>query len=517
MVLAPPAARAVIYPTLQPDTMYERHREVLLGEVTNIRAGGEELTITLQAVCKGTRQVGDRLVIAAQGDVRKSAAALVASGDLKLGAKWVGFAAPANRATPDAFTFFMASTNGIGAISATEPWRWERQDTGPGGGAEVPTLAGVWCGSIDQLWQLVLDIRDGRDYFPRYAYCRFQPDQLLLQLDKPARGVALYDLDGDGDLDLYLCTAAGDEVLLQVKPQDGKPTFRRATAYVGLPGLASRSVSVADANADGRADLLVDGRLLLAGPRVKDRFAAASTLLPTSAADKVHSCAFVELNGDGFPDVVVSQVGGGLRAYRNQGPDQAMLDVTAAMGLDAPACGAGGTGYFAAADVNGDGRDDLFYGAARGLLLVQDAGGRFVAQRGLEHVNLLSGRADTPGATGGAVFGPFLGPTLSDLIIPTEQNWLVLANASGKFVDVTAFGGEITEGSISHLASVAGDFDVDGHADFYTFSHARNGHNRLLLNRGYGMFMHADKHRRYDALFVGEAHQSGGQGGPSAT
>ena len=45
----------------------------------------------------------------------------------------------------------------------------------------------------------------------------------------------------------------------------------------------------------------------------------------------------------------------------------------------------------------------------------------------------------------------------------------------------------------------------------FTISAAENGHNRYIINRGYGSFMLATVHRAFEQVFTGPALESGGQ------
>ena len=165
-----------------------------------------------------------------------------------------------------------------------------------------------------------------------------------------------------------------------------------------------------------------------------------------------------------------------------------------------------------AALVLADGRTDLFYAAGKGRLLVQNAKGVFAPVKHGIDFNFKSGEEDKPGLTGAGCFMPIFDPGRLDLIVPAESGWNVVANRKAKPVDVTEYGNEISEGSYLHLASVAEDFNLDGYVVFYTTVRAKNGHNRYIINRGYGSFMLASVHRHYEHMFKGPAHTSGGWG-----
>ena len=163
-------------------------------------------------------------------------------------------------------------------------------------------------------------------------------------------------------------------------------------------------------------------------------------------------------------------------------------------------------------DWNGDGRIDLFYAAASGFLLVQDADGAFAP---VEHdipFEFYAGQSGKDGMTGAGCMAPFVHADRNDLMIPGESGWYFVAQRDGVPVDLTPYGGEISEGSFMHLATIACDLNADGYPDAYTICGGANGRNRFIINRGYGLFMWATPNRAYEQVFVGPAHNSGGAG-----
>jgi hypothetical protein len=392
----------------------------------------------------------------------------------------------------------------LGQMSDEKTWIIDRSSEQTVGidGQSIGTLAGTWNGATDQLIHLLQDIAAGRDHFPRKAYGRFKSDIQLDRLEQPISGLGLYDIEGDGDEDLVICSPGGDRIYLQTTAM----TFVNATEKLGLNSRGP-SCCLADFNGDFLTDLLA-GDVLYQGRFADNRFQfQPTTLLP--ALTELKTATFVELNGDGYPDILVSVTGQGLRAFLNQA-GKGFTDATSAMGLDQANCGAGGTGFVTTGDWNGDRRSDLFYAAGPGYLLVQSETGVFKPVAHQIAFKFTTGPQDQPGLTGAGVFLPLLSAQQMDLLVPLEDGWLTIANRQGRPVDITPWGNEISEGSNDQRATVAADLNLDGHMDFYTISAATNGHNRFIVNRGYGSFMLGSVHKHYEHMFDGPAHEQGG-------
>lgn len=510
-LLVPAAgAHALINAALQPIDLHARYKAVIAGEIVAVDGKRNTVEFRVGAVFKGDYKPGQKVVIVAAGEMAQVLAQAAETPAFRKGAKIAAFVGKRRRRRAKELLFYAGGFY-LGRMESADRWSWTACDKELVGtdGKRVPSLAGTWNGETEMLITMLGDISAGRSHFPRKAYARFKKDILLDTFDDtPVHGVALYDVDGDGDLDVYACSDDEDRLYLQMKPL----VFVNATDYVGLD-VASPSCSFADVDADGQADLLAGG-VILRGRFVGDRIRFQRTeWLPYEANEELKSSAFAELNGDGYPDVVVSKFKGGLRAYLNPGAKGgAFKDITVGSGLTRKECGAGGTGFFAPGDWNDDGRCDLFYGAGTGLLLVQDAKGSFSPVTHKIGFRFDSGEEGRPGLTGAGCFMPILGYDRLDLIVPTESGWHVVANRRRLPVDVTEYGNEISEGSYLHLATVAADLNLDGYVDFYTTTRTANGHNRFIINRGYGSFMLASVHRHYEHMFNGPAHTSGGWG-----
>ena len=500
---------AVINAGLQPYDLFRfRYTHVFVLTVEQAEPAAATVSCQVTQSFKGTYQPGTKITLTFSGVMKDAVKQGLADGSLQPG-RTIAVFAGRSRQTREFMLY--ADTFYLGQM--TDPSHWEIAQSGAAvegmDGAKINTLAGTWNGETGQLIRLLADIAAGRDHFPRKAYARFREDRLLDKLDAPVTAVGVYDLEGDGDLDVIVCSEKGDRIYLQQEPMK----FADATTRLGL-ATKSRSVCLADVNADGLTDVLAGAVLLLGRLDAEQYRLSPTAALPADLAAHLKTAAFAELNGDGFPDIVASVAGGGLRTFLNDGQG-AFRETTQAAGLDRPECGAKGDGFVAIGDWNGDLRQDLFYAAGRGFLLVQDGQGVFQPVAHSIDFKFTRGVNDEPGRTGAGVFLPLRSPDRMDLIVPLEDGWIVVANEQGRPVDITKWGNEISEGSNDHLGSIADDWNLDGHVDFFTISDAPNGFNRYIVNRGYGSFMLATVHKYYEHMFKGPAIELGGRASAS--
>lgn len=487
------SVQALVKPELQPVDLVARHRHVVDASVTSIDDDKRQATITINRVIVGTLAITSLVLDLPVPDPASGSEDLLKQ--LYVGDPVVGLLAKTRaRQGREGLLYHGHGWHEIVATDDTlTHWTWVR--------ALGDSLHGTFNGDAGRLADLLADGAAGRGFFPAVPFTRFKPELVLGKLSGDPRGVALTDLDGDGRLDVYAAATGGGRLWRQHAPL----TFSDDTEAAGLAGIAARSVSVADVDGDGHQDLLLDG-VLWRGDGM--RF-TATAMIPLRQGATALSAAFVELNGDGRPDVLVSYVDGGLSAYLHGGAGVAFRDATALLGLERPECGAGKTGFFAPGDWNGDGRCDVFLSVGAGLLLVQDVAGVFQPQA---HRLGCSFRSDDgPGFTGAACMAPLWRVDSVDLVIPLDTGLVLTAKRAEQVENVAGWGNESNLSRTAQIATLAEDFNLDGNVDLFTITRRKDGRNVLHTNRGYGSYMVDDLYAKED-LMPGKAYDTGAWG-----
>jgi FG-GAP-like repeat len=504
---------AVVNPSLQPNHLMERYLAVFAGEVGAMDAKERTFTLRVTEVFKGDF---------APKEVRIDAstdAAATGFSNVKVGQAIVVFAGKARR-KQDFMLYCGNGKWGTGEMSAEDPakWTWNTDpDQSSEEGKGAATMWGTFAGREDRLVELMRDQARGTAFFNAIPTISFDNDLVVGQLDGPARGMALNDLDGDGRPDVVATSEKGVKVWLQREAK----TFTDATADLGLADVKAVSVSIADATGSGRKDLLFDGAIWLCGA---DKKYSDGKLIPSDAKGEVLSSAFVEINGDGWPDVVISRVSGGLSVFQNPGTAGGPFkDITKEAGLDKAECGAGGSGYFAPAPPDWDGgkRTGIWYSSGSGFLLRQNDKGVFsplafdmLKAAKPPFFDLPESRV--PGRSGGAVFAALWTSSQPSLFLPLDNDFRTAFWEKDKLVDATPWANELSERAYYQLFSIAEDLDMDGTIDTWTASRDASGasQNTCHVNRGYGSWMRPEKYKRADRtdVFNSEAHLKGAGG-----
>jgi hypothetical protein len=191
------------------------------------------------------------------------------------------------------------------------------------------------------------------------------------------------DVNGDGRTDLFVTRGSFDKpegCRLYLARDDG--TFEDATERAGLSGAPfSMGVASADFDGDGDFDLYVAG---YGGPGrlyLNDGKARFTDVTRDSGirAEKVVGAAAGPIFGGFLPDLVLGGFGGPARVYKNLGGGK-FADVTAEAGLKSFVKNEG----VALADLDGDGDPDLYvtnYDGNNRLYRNNLSGGRYVKIR----------------------------------------------------------------------------------------------------------------------------------------
>ncbi len=294
-------------------------------------------------------------------------------------------------------------------------------------------------------------------------------------------GAALFDYDGDGDLDVYLVQGAmldpgADPETALSPPKDGVlPSDRLYRNDLGLG----------------------------TGGSPEPRFVDVTEGLNGAGTGNGMGAAVGDYDGDGDPDLYVTNLGAN-RLLRNNG-DGTFSDVTQESGTDDSRWSVAATFF----DYDGDGRLDLYVGnyvdyRLANHKLCRDAAGRrdycgpeayngvadrLFHNRGdgtFEDVSLSSGVGRPRGKSLGAVAGDFDLDGRLDLYVANdgEPNFLWRNRDGGTFEEIAIDSGCAVSGEGLPQASMgvdAADYDGDGDLDLFV-THLTGEPNTLYRN-----------------------------------
>lgn len=257
-------------------------------------------------------------------------------------------------------------------------------------------------------------------------------------------GIAVFDFDNDGDLDIYVTNGPGaaNSLLVNQLIETGELKFIDMATKAGVDATEhdSQGVVFGDINNDGYADIYV---LNVAGPNILYLNNGDGTFMDITETAGVgggsrtsSSATFGDVNGDGLLDLYVGNFGTYIFAnifgspfgltehnqlFINQG-NNTFVDASATSGIEdlngfaaINAGAAGATWAVAAIDYDLDGDLDLFSLDDQGGMLVAADGG---TDRGLIHLHVNDGSGNftdksveigvsLPGGWMGVSFGDF--------------------------------------------------------------------------------------------------------------
>jgi hypothetical protein len=349
-----------------------------------------------------------------------------------------------------------------------------------------------------------------------------EPRPTILEVNGP--GVALFDADGDGDMDLWIGQGSTIERAAAGRPgaadrfllNEGDGRYRNATEAWGLDQRGwSQGVAVADVDMDGDRDLYVTNwgpnRLLRNdGGRFTDVSQEAGVADPGWGT----SAAFGDADGDGDPDLYIANylrfdVGDlpgprpgrpcrwkrllvscgpkGLtptadRLLLNRG-DGSFEDASERVRVDRPAYGLG----VLWADLNGDGHLDIFVAndSAPNFLFENRGDGHFT-ERGLFAGVSLSADGK-PQAGMGVALGDPDGDGDPDLLLThfSDDHHTLYRNLGRGIFEDASFPSGLGAATLPSLGWGVGfaDFDLDGDEDLFS-AHGHVYPGALLAEHG---------------------------------
>jgi hypothetical protein len=309
-----------------------------------------------------------------------------------------------------------------------------------------------------------------------------------------ALDAAFVDVDKDGDLDVVLAVE-GDVNRLYINDGQARLTWRRGA--FGTIAHDTEHVLSADFDRDGNADVMFiaeDDRVhqLFLGDG-KGGFTDVSDRLP--ARSEGNGLAIGDVNGDGWPDVVVGNSGKDARIFLWLGDPVRPGHFIDATSTHLPAVN-DATQDIALADLDGDGDLDMVVAneVPPNRLLLNDGQGRFTdaSDRMVLSVPLHTREVHVFDATGdGKPDILFLNLTSNARQRERDpQNRLLVNDGHGRFVDETAE--RLPRNDFSSWGGEVLDFDDDGHPDLIIGAIAVPGFEPLQVrayrNDGKGHF-----------------------------
>lgn len=290
------------------------------------------------------------------------------------------------------------------------------------------------------------------------------PDKRVI-LSSLGGGAALFDYDGDSDLDVYLVRKGVNRLYRS----QGGLRFDDVTDYAGVSASGwSIGCAAADFDNDGLVDLYVTriGANALYRNRGDGTFHDATAVMGVGDDGFGASAAFFDAEGDGDLDLYVANYVAPDQVFPEPGSEPTCQWLGMAV-----MCGPRGL----------EGQEDVFY---------RNQGAKFV------EAMKESGLEDQSRAYGiGVVSSDYDDDGDLDLYVAndTDPNYLFRNDGSGRFEEVGLLSGAAYSGSGATQAGMGvdfGDANGDGHLDIFVtnFSHETN---TLYLGSSRGLFIDA--------------------------
>lgn len=310
-----------------------------------------------------------------------------------------------------------------------------------------------------------------------------------------SRDIALADFDGDGDLDCFVANLDEHNAL---HLNDGKGNLRREIiAPLSLDRGNSRGIALADIDNDGDIDVFVANSISEKNFLYENQGGSPLTFLKRTAGPVTNDIGnsrqaeFLDVDGDGDQDLFVTNFNSQPNwLYINQGGAQNGTIGRFARHLTGDAVTDGDSSYgVAVADVDGDGDQDLFVAnhsgvvggaGARNKLYFNDGSGEFTASTtGLQSVDVKNSLACS--------FADVDNDGDMDLFVgngSSQHNQVFLNDGSGLFNQHPK--SDLTTDRGRSIGSVWVDFDEDGDMDVVVANRSPNMTSELFINTGSG-------------------------------
>lgn len=319
----------------------------------------------------------------------------------------------------------------------------------------------------------------------------FEPRPLPAVADEGSiAAIAIGDVDGDGDRDVYLAfanrtgafgieTPLPDRLLLN----SGGAFEPAAATFDAAAPAAAAGVVMADFDRDGDLDVLVAGggsyngsSVVTASTQVFRNLGGGSFAAPQAVGIQLRSTgvASADIDGDGDADVAIARANGRVDLYRNDSPVGGTINLTLLQQVTAASGPSPELGALAFGDFTADGRPDL------AVLRVADSGtAGNVEPRGVVYFEnrTTAGFVQTAaialpeGTPTGLAVADFDLDGRADVVVSATRNFLPFAgetSGASRVLRSTATGPVIAEARFpahSHAGVAAGDLDADGRPD----------------------------------------------------
>lgn len=307
---------------------------------------------------------------------------------------------------------------------------------------------------------------------------------------------ATADIDGDGDLDLFIGDSYGNVSFYRNQGDAAVPSWWRVTGYYDYPNLESRTApSLFDFDDDGDLDPLFGssaGYLHLfenIGDATTARWQYLGALRQVDGnridVGSYSSPAPFDLDGDGVLDLLVGENYGRLVPCSGDGEDAATAWTCSGYLLDAPDGSAIDVGYSSApfpADIDLDGDPDLFVGESNGNvnLFRTDRSADGTAFVSLGSLTTTDGAEINVGSNSVPALADLDGDGDLDLLVGTyDGTFSLFLNDAGPGGMAWRAAGRWANLDVgSYAAPALGDLDGDGDPDLL---YGNGAGDRLLL------------------------------------